>query len=94
LLLPDPWTRRARIGALYREVFGTAAGEKVLADLLKETGLLQVSSVAGDPHMTHFNDGKRAIGLHVVERMRWTEGALIELAKRQTNASLSDQGSL
>jgi hypothetical protein len=92
LLLPEAWTRRARIGALYREVFSGPGGEQVLNDLLREAGVLSVSAVAGDPGMTHFNDGKRAIGLHIIERMRWTEPMMLELAKRQANASLANTG--
>lgn len=91
MALPDLLRKRARIGALYRQVFEAPGGAEVLADLLREAGLLEVSSVAGDPSMTHFRDGKRAVGLHVINRMRWTEAQLLELARRQTDAGLRQE---
>jgi hypothetical protein len=71
----------ALIGA-YRELFENhPAGRMVLTDLLREGGVLSISFQPGDPHATAFNDGKRAMALHVMERLRWSEGQLLQLAR-------------
>lgn len=78
--------RNKAIRSAYATVFGSPEGKLVLHDLLRRTGILEASMVAGDPHMTHFRDGRRSVGLDVVHMLRWTEGEMMQLALQQTEA--------
>jgi hypothetical protein len=51
----------------YRAVFGTPGGQRVLADLLQRAGLAQTTFRAGQADMTAYLEGRRRIGLEVVE---------------------------
>lgn len=80
----DAWKReRATVGA-YKAVFTSAQGDIVLRDLMIQCGLLSVSHVSGDSHDTAFNEGKRAVVLFILERLRWSEPELMKLAAEQT----------
>jgi hypothetical protein len=46
---------------------------------------------AAIPASSAFNDGKRAMGLFLIQRLRWSEGELVKLARMQTADEL-DQG--
>ncbi len=81
--------RRQRIGAAYRQVFGTPEGKVVLRDLLGTAGVLAVSHEPGDSHHTAFVDGRRSMGLEIMQRMRWTEGELNALAAERTAERLA-----
>ncbi len=60
--------RRKKLKGLYRAVFGSHAGEEVLGDIYKKSGLMQ-SSFAGTPQEIAFNEGKRYIGLYIAGLM-------------------------
>ena len=78
---------RTALARAYREVFAGSAGHLVLTDLLRSAGVLEVATVRGDPAMTHFNDGRRSLGLLLIERLRWSEGELLKLAEDRARAS-------
>jgi len=50
---------------LYKQTFSTDAGKKVLADLEARCNWRASSYVAGDANATAFEEGKRAVILHV-----------------------------
>lgn len=84
-------TRRARgIADAYRRLYRTPDGKAVIDDILRDAGIFDVSTVRGDPYMTHFNDGRRAVGLGVIEKMRWSEPELIALAEERTRQDIED----
>lgn len=83
--------QRMQIAGDYHTVYNMAEGERMIVDLLRESGVLSVSHVAGDPGSSAFNDGKRAMGLYLIQRLRWSEGQLVKLARIQTADEL-DQG--
>lgn len=83
-------TKRQALAAAYQEIFATPAGKLVLNDLLREGGVLEVSYVPGDDAGTHFNDGKRALALHVLHRLRWAPGELATLAQERTEEQLAE----
>jgi hypothetical protein len=73
--------KRAMLLHAYAQTFvHSPAGEIVLLDLLREGGILSVSYQAEDPHQTSFNEGRRSMALTILERLRWTEGDLMQLA--------------
>ena len=72
----------------YQGVFGTPEGRMVLHDLLREGGMLKTSHVLNDPADTAFREGKRAMALHLVGRLRWSESELLALAQQRTTDQL------
>jgi hypothetical protein len=74
----------------YQAVYGWPEGERVIHDILREAGVLSVAHVEGDPGTSQFNDGKRALGLFVIQRLRWSEGELVKLARLQTTEQLNE----
>jgi hypothetical protein len=76
--------RRLELANAYQAAFQSGDGRIVLRDLLQQGGLLSVSHVEGDSHATAFNDGKRAMALHIVERLRWSEGEMLRLGEEVT----------
>jgi hypothetical protein len=76
----DQWKRERATASAYKRVFESPEGEIVLRDLITEGGLLSVSHVSGDSHDTAFNDGKRALALHIFQRLRWSEPELVKIA--------------
>ena len=84
--------RQGRLTRAYRDLEKTPAGRLLLADLLGACGVLEVTHTPGDPHETAFREGRRSIGLHVLERLRWSEGELVELARRRTTETINAAG--
>lgn len=81
--------KRSALAAAYETIYHLPQGRMVIEDLLKKTGLLEVSHVMGDPATTSYRDGRRSIGLEIIDAMRWSEGKLIQLAKEQTSERAS-----
>jgi hypothetical protein len=86
--------QRAALARAWKAVYATAEGKRVVQDLLREGGILSVSHVPGDSYSTAFAEGKRAMALHVAERLRWSEGELLRLAEQRTTQQLNEQEGL
>ena len=58
-----------RVAASYRDLFdgSNPSSRDVLADLSLYCGFERNSFVAGDPHLTSFNEGMRSVYLHILE---------------------------
>ena len=67
----DRLKKREALRQAYAAVFTGPDGTAVLNDLIVEGGLLIVATVPGDAAMTHFNDGRRSLVLHVLDQLRW-----------------------
>lgn len=65
----------------YRQVFATDAGGRVLADILARCGVMQSSYTIGDTHETAFREGRRRVGLELIEMINSDPEALIKLAQ-------------
>lgn len=76
--------RRGALASAYTTVYRMPEGKMIIDDLLRKAGLLEVSHVIGDPSTTAFRDGRRSMGLEILDAMRWTEGELVKLAQEQT----------
>ena len=50
---------------MYTDVFSGTAGKKILTDLESRCNWRGSSYVAGDPNATAFEEGKRAVILHI-----------------------------
>jgi hypothetical protein len=55
---------------LYKQTFNTDSGSKVLADLEARCNFRTPSYVAGDANATAFEEGKRAVILHIYNMIR------------------------
>lgn len=80
--------KRRRLDALYRSLFSSPDGRVVLQDLLRNVGVLSVAHAPGDPCETAFQDGRRSVGLELMQRLRWTEGELVQLSQERTSSQL------
>lgn len=56
--------------ALYREVFGTPAGQRVLDDICRHAELPKADYDRLDPQKLAFKEGKRNVADYIVERLR------------------------
>ena len=80
---PRKATSNERLEALlraYEAVFDSPEGRLVEADLLFESGLMEVSHAPGDPYDTAFQEGRRSMGLHLLRRRRQDMAALHRIA--------------
>ena len=59
-----------KIKDLYKQTFNTDSGSKVLTDLEARCNYKALSYVAGDANATAFEEGKRAVILHIYNMMR------------------------
>jgi|GEM_PF-2729233 hypothetical protein len=78
------YNRRIELANAYQTVFDSPEGSRVLRDLLTAGGLLSTSVVEGDAQLTAYNEGKRALALHILHRLRWSEGELMQLGQELT----------
>lgn len=54
-----------KLRAMYKETFDSTSGQKVLHDLEARCNWRSLSYVAGDAKATAFEEGKRAVILHI-----------------------------
>ena len=73
--------RFGKMPRAYQRVFTTDQGVAVLRDLARFCNALEISVERGDPQMTAFNEGRRAVFLHIADKLRWNERDLIRLAE-------------
>ncbi len=69
----------------YRRVFATDDGRRVLADLVKASGLMTGAHVEGDSHATHVNIGKQWMVQRVLGFLKMTPDELTQLEKEMSN---------
>jgi hypothetical protein len=82
--------RRMAITGAYHSVYNSPDGQLVIHDILREAGVLSAAHVAGDPGSSQVNEGKRLIGLMILQRLRFSEGALVKLAQLQANEEIEE----
>ena len=59
----------SQLRTMYTDVFTSTAGQKVLSDLEVRCNWRASSYVAGDANATAFEEGKRAVILHIYNMM-------------------------
>lgn len=72
--------RQKQLRLDYRTVFASEAGGRVLADILARAGVMQSSYTIGDSHETAFREGRRRLGLELIEMINSDPEALTKLA--------------
>lgn len=75
----------------YKEVFNGSIGEFVLASIFDFAGFYKQSFVAGDSYATAFNEGKRAIALHILQLLALKEEDIRELVRNYRSEMFSSQ---
>jgi hypothetical protein len=60
----------AQLKIMYKDTFNDNAGKKVLKDLELRCNWRASSYVAGDANATAFEEGKRAVILHIYNMMK------------------------
>tara|TARA_Y100000310_G_scaffold239682_1_gene243373 strand:- start:11728 stop:11985 length:258 start_codon:yes stop_codon:yes gene_type:complete len=73
-------TNKAR---LYKQVFGTPEGQKVLKDLMDFCGFMTPSYTPDNQYNTAFNEGRRRVLLRILSFMKPQEA--IDLFNNKTN---------
>lgn len=64
-----------------QRMFNTPDGEKALKWFMRECGMVD-SSIGEDAHETYFLEGKRAVGLELMQKLKMPYDALVELIKK------------
>lgn len=81
--------RQYELAQSYQAVFASPhfiEGEIVLRDFLREAGILEVQF---DPSDSRFYDGKRAMALYLLQKLRWSPGELAKLGEQITFETLT-----
>jgi hypothetical protein len=69
-----------RKNTAYKQAFNGPAGEFLLASILDFAGFYK-QSFSSDPYQTAFNEGKRAVALHLIQILAMTEEDLRNLVR-------------
>lgn len=83
---------RAALIADYRVAFGGPAGQRVLADLLRRTGAMQTTWAPDGAEAVAFREGRRRVGLEIVETINAEPDAAIAMAQSGMTEDLYDDG--
>ena len=83
--------RRLDVANAYQRVFDSPEGKIVLRDWLNVAAVLSTPFVEGDSHATAFNAGRQSMGLHALDRLRWSEGELLQLGQEITWEELAER---
>jgi len=71
----------------FRRVFlSTSEGRRCLYQIIEWTHVFHTSVVPGDPYMSHFQDGERAIGLQILSVLNAEPGSGPGLTAQLENA--------
>lgn len=75
--------RRARLAQSYMRLFEDPDGKVVLNDIFSTCGILKDITPPATDDERSYAAGQRSIAIHIIERMRWSEGELVRLAQQQ-----------
>ena len=74
----DVLLKRRRRRAAFRDCFQTPQGQEVLRDLAKFCCADESTYYEGSPHRTSYNEGARAVWLHIQQLRLANETKLVE----------------
>ena len=87
----DAARERAAVARGYQTVFSGPVGQMVLADIMTRAGMVGTSFVAGDPHATAFNEGKRRLALEIIERLNVSPDSVLRMLREGETAGLFEE---
>ena len=70
----------SRKNTTYKQVLQSPDGKFLLAALLDFSGLYR-QSFSTDPYQTAFNEGKRAVALHIIQQLEFKEEDIRDLIR-------------
>lgn len=74
------WKKKHILLKAFNEVFDNDNGKKVLYNIAEESGFLSCCTTPdGNPVLSAFNDGKRAVFLYIVKMLDLTERDILEI---------------
>lgn len=76
----DPAAKQEMLAEAWRQLAAHPAGEIVLRDLFNAAGLFETPEMPGDTNGTYVRIGRHQMGLHVMQRLRWSVSEALELA--------------
>lgn len=80
--------KKARLAQAYQSVWDSPDGKLVFNDLFGKAGLLTTREAPSDADTRSYEAGQRSFGVHMIERLRWSEAQLLAMARRQTDDSI------
>ena len=85
----DVFVRNRKLRDAYRNIFdgNNVSGEAVLSDLYNCCRMGKPTYCVGDPYQTAYNEGLRAVFLHIFSLMNADEKRLAELERESQEAS-------
>ena len=82
--------KQQSVYSLYRVVFGSPEGEKVLKHLMRKCHVF-TSTFQGDSQMTAFNEGQRHVALSIMKTLKIDQDKLLRIMD-QLNRDNDDNG--
>lgn len=79
--------QRLDLADAYQKAFATPEGRMVLRDLLQAAGLLDGVFDGADREI--FKAGRRSLGVHIVDRLRWSAMEMAQLGQEMTAEQLA-----
>lgn len=88
----DPATAARVLAADYQHVFSGDAGHRVLADLLRRSGVLLTTYREGDetPQAMAVREGQRMLGLYIIRQLNETPDTIARFARTGETRELYD----
>lgn len=75
--------RKVSLHEAYQSVFSGPQGEMVLSHIVKEGFVTKSTFVAGDPHQTSLNEGKRVFALSILKFVNKTHSNIIQQVEKE-----------
>ena len=84
--------RRASRARAYTHIWDSPEGKIVFHDIFSKAGLLTDMGAPSSADDRSYAAGQRSIAIHILERLRWSEGELVRLSRQQTAQALDIEG--
>lgn len=76
----DPRDELAARVSDYRVTFGSAAGQRCLADICRRAGVMQTTYGEDGPHASAYREGRRRLALEIIETINTNPDAILKAA--------------
>lgn len=74
--------KKASTISVYKKVFSTVQGQRVLYDLMNECNMMRPTAVKGDGRQSVLNEGKREAVLYILTKLNTDEKQLYDMIKK------------
>ena len=80
--------KRLEMASAYQQVFDGPQGQRVLRDIIQASGFLNEDIEPLSSHDALYRAGRRSLAAHIMTRLRWSEGELLQLGQEITYEEL------